>query len=242
MNRKLAICTLCIGPVAGEFGRYTHPAMRRYAKRVGADFIVFNKREIKFTGSKGFNPLLFEKYQVGNVLETHDRVLFLDTDILVTPGAPDVFDLVPAGKVGGVLEDVGTEREHRRSLIKKVQDALGDVGWTEGFMNSGVFVVSKEHEDVFSMYEKHGFYDGEYEQTNTNWYIHKAGFEIHDIDFRFNFMGMMRILHGPLHRDAYFIHYAGKGGLFPWVPKIEQVKNDYEFFYEGKDVKSFEEI
>ncbi|MHA1368403.1 MAG: glycosyltransferase [Promethearchaeota archaeon] len=239
---KRAIVTLCIGERAERFASYTHPAMERYGKKVNADFIIFNEIKINFKGPRNFNPILFEKYQVYDVLESYDRVLYLDTDILITPHAPDVFELVPYDKIGGVYEDFGTEKDDRRRIIKEVQEHLGDVGWKEGFINSGVFLVSKIHQSIFKMYEKYGFYDGEYEQTNTNWYIHKAGHEIMNLDYRFNFMGIMRIHYGPVHRQAYFIHYAGKGGLFPWVPKLEQVKNDYEFFYLGRKNKSFEEI
>nr|MDO8116062.1 glycosyltransferase [Candidatus Sigynarchaeota archaeon] len=235
------MCTLAIGEQASAFARYSHPPMIEYARKTGADFIVFDKQEIGFNKAKIFNPILFEKYQVGRVLQEYDRVLFVDTDILITPRAPNVFDLVPVEKIGGVFEDFGTEKDDRRAIIKNVQEVLGDVGWTEGYMNSGVFVVSKQHAPAFSFYKTAGFYDGSYEQTNTNWYFHKAGYEIMNIDYRFNFMGLMRIFHGPVHREAYFIHYAG-GGLFPWVPRLDQMKNDYEYFYEGKDVKSYEEI
>lgn len=241
MNEKRAVCTLCIGRRAGEFATLTHGPMERYARRVDAEFIVFDEKRVNFTRSTGFNSILFEKYQIARVLEDHDRVLYLDTDILVTPHAPDVFARVDRAKVGGVFEDIGTEKAHRRQLIQEVQDDLGDVGWQEGFMNSGVFVASKEHARAFTLYETYGFHDGEYEQTNTNWYIRKAGFEIQNIDFRFNFMGMMRIIHGPIHREAYFIHYAGKGGLFPWVPKMDQLKNDHAFFYKGEHLPSLEE-
>lgn len=241
MERR-AVVTLCIGDKADAFGRYSHPPMRAYASKVGADFIKLDQRRVNFTGAINFNPILFEKYQVYDVLDTYDRVLFLDTDILVTPHAPDIFDDVPADRTGGVFEDFGTEQEHRRGLIVKVQEVLGDVGWKEGFMNSGAFVVSKRHRDVFRSYQQHGFYDGCYEQTNTNWYMHKAGFPPVNVDWRFNFMGLMRVYHGPVHREAYFIHYAGTGGLFPWVPRVDQMRNDYEYFYERKDVKSFEDI
>nr|MDO8114499.1 glycosyltransferase [Candidatus Sigynarchaeota archaeon] len=240
MKEKRAIVTLCIGETADGFARYSHPAMNLYANKVHADFVKLDQPKINFNAPTHFRPVLFEKYQVYDVLEAYDRVLFLDTDILITPRAPDIFKVVPRGKIGGVFEDFGTEEEHRRILIRKVQEALGDIGWKEGFMNSGVFIVSKMHRNAFRLFKEYGFYDGEYEQTNTNWYMRKAGCEIVNIDYRFNFMGLMRVYYGPMHRDAYFIHYAG-GGIFPWVPRIEQMKNDYEFFYESKNTKSFED-
>ena len=53
-------------------------------------------------------------------------------------------------------------------------------------------------------------------------------------------MGLMRIYYGPVHRNAYFIHYAGKGGICSDVPKLEQVRIDYEFLYEHKNVPDYD--
>lgn len=116
-----------------------------------------------------------------------------------------------------------------------VQEELGDLGWTEGYLNSGVFVVSKMHRKAFKLLEKYGCIDVKYEQTNTNWYFRKAGFAVIDIDYRFNYMGIMRVYYGTDPRKAYFIHYAG-GGIYNWIPKLEQLKQDYDFFYNNKDI------
>ncbi|NMC06155.1 MAG: hypothetical protein GYA24_13145, partial [Candidatus Lokiarchaeota archaeon] len=61
---KRAIVTLCIGEKSDAFGRFSHPAMMSYAKKVGADFIKLDQPRIQFTAAKNFNPILFEKYQV----------------------------------------------------------------------------------------------------------------------------------------------------------------------------------
>lgn len=242
-NKKTrAIATLCIGAEAEKYGIFSHPAMNQYAREVDADFIVISKRKINLTGVHNFNPILFEKYQLYEILENYDRVLYVDTDVLITPNAPNIFEIVAKNNIGGVFEDFGTEKEDRRKIMKCVQEKLGDVGWRKGYMNSGVFLVSKMHRKIFRMYEKYGIYDGEYEQTNTNWYIRKAGFNIQEIDYKFNFMGLMRIFYGPFHRNAYFIHYAGKGGLFPWIPKLQQLENDFEYFYKNGGNPSFEEL
>lgn len=228
---RKAIATLCIGPKAEQFARYSHPVFRAYAARVGADFVVFDAPKVKYPRPiKHFNPILFEKYQLYELLATYDRVLFVDTDILVTPHAPDIFARVPPDKVGGVFEDFGSTADDRRAKIRAVQARLGELGWERGFMNSGVFVVSRQHRAAFRYCFEYGCHDGEYEQTNTNWYLRKAGVEFHPLDYRFNYMGIMRVYYGPPHRRAYFIHYAG-GGIFPHVPRLRQMREDHEYFY-----------
>jgi len=91
-------------------------------------------------------------------------------------------------------------------------------------------VLSQCHRDIFKMIYQYGIYDENYEQNNTNWYIHKAGFEIHPLHHYWNFIGFHRIIYGPVHREAYFIHYAG-GGIFSGIPRVDQMKADYIYFY-----------
>ncbi|MHA1819592.1 MAG: glycosyltransferase [Promethearchaeota archaeon] len=232
LKLKKAVVTLCIG--TEEWAPYTHPPMMLYAKKINADFIWINSRRVNYNKVKNVNPVLFEKYQIYDILEDYDRVLYIDSDVLITPHAKNIFDYVPYDKIGGVFEDFGMDMEDRRKRIKKVQEILGDVGWTEGFMNSGVFVVSKPHRDAFKYICKYGALDLKYEQTNTNWYFRKAGYDIINIDYRFNYMGIMRVYYGTEPRDAYFIHYAG-GGIYNWIPRLEQVKDDYEYFYKDID-------
>ncbi len=228
---KRAVVTLCIGDAFNDFAQYSHPTMKRYAEKVQADFVPITEAKICFEKSRHFNPLLFEKYQLCDLLDDYDRILFLDTDILVTPHAPNVFDIVPEDKIGAVYEDFGSTTTHRRGLIRQVQGYLGELDWYTGFFNSGVMVVSQAHQEGFRCYEQYGFMDGEYEQTNTNWYLRKIGGEIFELDYKFNFTGLMRVYYGPIHRDAYFIHYAG-GGIVTDVPRIDQIRADYCYFYD----------
>lgn len=227
---KKAIATLCIGEKPEKWIKFTHGPLKKYAEKIGADFIHINERKVNYNKTEKVNPILFEKYQLHDILEEYDRVLYIDTDILVTPHAPDIFEVVPIDKVGGVYEDFGMDKKDRRNRIRLVQEKLGDLEWKTGFMNSGVFVVSKQHQDAFRLICRYGALDLKYEQTNTNWYLRKAGCEIINIDYRWNYMGIMRTYYGTDPHDAYFIHYAG-GGIYSWIPRLEQVKRDYKHFY-----------
>jgi hypothetical protein len=73
-------------------------------------------------------------------------------------------------------------------------------------------------------------FDCKYEQTSTNWYLRKVAGDIMGLDYQWNYMGISRVFYGPPHRGAYFIHYAG-GGVFPWIPRHEQIRADFEYFY-----------
>ncbi len=239
---KLAICTLCIGEMAKKFSHYSFPAFKKYAEKIGADFVVFNEPKVKYTETEHVNWIKFEKYQVYDLLDKggYDRVAFFDVDILITPQAPNIFEKVPYKAIGGVFEDIGFDKKDRRKIISDCQNVLGQLRWNKGFLNSGVFVVSKIHKDAFKMIWDYGIFDDpvhKYEQTNTQWYFRKFCEDHQDpevkmieLSHKWNFTGPMRIFHGPIHRDAYVIHYAGKG-LFHGKPRLRQMRHDYEYFF-----------
>jgi len=135
VQKRFAVCTLCIGPEAEAFKIYSHDSFQKYADKINADFVVIDSPKINYTNTKTINPLKFEKYQVYEILEEYERVLFIDNDILITPHAPNIFLEVPQDKIGGLYEDVAMNEENRRKIIQKIQAHLGDVGWKTGFLN-----------------------------------------------------------------------------------------------------------
>ncbi|MBA3924222.1 MAG: hypothetical protein H0X31_21985, partial [Nostocaceae cyanobacterium] len=175
-----AIVTLCIG--ADQLGTLTHPLMRDYAHKVGADFVVIAapKLNLKY--------IHYEKYQVYELLDTYDRILFLDSDIIVTPNCPDLFEIVPQNQFGAFL--VSKHSYFHDGAIRVIQEVLGDIGWKREYFNSGVMLVSKQHQEVFCLEgdllvwdsEKRDFFD----QTILNYTVQKMGVPIYDIGYKFN--------------------------------------------------------
>ena len=95
--------------------------MKKYAERIGADFIHINRRKINYNKTKNVNPVLFEKYQLYDILQNYDRALYIDSDVLITPNAPNIFDEVPFDVIGGVFEDFGMDMQDRRERILYIQ-------------------------------------------------------------------------------------------------------------------------
>jgi len=60
--------------------------MRAYAKNTDADFFVIDEQRLNVS------PIHYEKYQLANFLDGYERVLFVDTDVVVHPNSPDLFD------------------------------------------------------------------------------------------------------------------------------------------------------
>ena len=90
----LAVVTVAIGAEFREIAALTHPFMEGYASRIGADFVSLHRQ--------AENPYL-EKLRLGDYLGLYERVLFLDTDVIVRLDCPDLFQLVPADCFGAWL-------------------------------------------------------------------------------------------------------------------------------------------
>jgi len=206
---KLAIVTLGID--IEQLLQWSRPLFKQYAEKVGAELVIIPTRSINHP----ICPML-EKYQLYNVLENYDRVAFFDTDILIAPKTPDLFKIVPFEKIGAVY-DCRDNNEHNRNHdadVKGFQARFGDVGWKDGYINSGVIVLSNIHRPVYQ-------YDPRLHEINrrafleqgfTNYNIKKNKFQIHKLDRNFN-----RIAFGGKEQEYYqdgkladIVHFAGR--------------------------------
>ena len=214
----------------------------RYCKKynIALEIISDSKYlENPFPDSPNFN--MFEKNQIYSLFEKYERILRLDWDTIITPKCPNLFEIVPEDKIGGVIEDVGTSKVSRRKMMKILQNTLGDIGWRRDYINAGVILVSKPHRDVIYTSEeevemlanlKMNIYN---EQTYLNYKIRKSGFEIFPLKFKFNHTSLFS---EPWNKcankfDSYVIHYAGKFNQF----ELMLADYNYIFFNISKPLK-----
>jgi lipopolysaccharide biosynthesis glycosyltransferase len=194
-----AIVTLCIGADFKQMSRLTHPLMRAYSERTGADMVIINKRKLRNL------PVHFEKFQIEGILQKYDRVLFVDTDVVIRPSSPNLFDLVPFEKVGVYVASVHSDC-HDVS-IRQIQKEFDEIGWYKEYFNSGVMLVSKPHVGLFDL--SHGSFTGFFEQTQLNYNLQKLNLPVFDLTYRYNHVEAAGI--SISEGSSYFIHYAGPG-------------------------------
>jgi hypothetical protein len=202
---KKAIVTICIGDEFKKLSVLTHPTIKAYADRLGAEFIVIDS--CKTTPH-------WEKFQICNLLNTYDRVIYLDTDLIIREDCPDLFDVVPYNKMGGFNEAKFVPREY--SLIETAQAYgidIGNINWNGKYYNSGVLVVSKCHKYFFKKPEKE--FSNFYEQGYLNLKIaidesrrKQEESLMYDLSYKFNRMTCLDIS-GEVRHASYIIHYAG---------------------------------
>ena len=135
-SAKNVIVTLVIGEAFEAIANITVPIIKKYSAKTGADFVVLNGSEI----SKK-HPSHYEKFQIHELFDIYENVLFIDVDILITPWAGNLFDMVPtdhfsAVSVDSIFPSAGIEKE-------KLNRILGKIDWSIPYFNSGVFIIPK---------------------------------------------------------------------------------------------------
>jgi len=206
--------------------RLTLPGIRSYADKIGADFRILNSEPIILTGDGHPHYRIMDLY---NLLEEYDRCICFDADMLVLPTCPNLFSVVPIQSIGTIYEDKGSRTLERLRRIRDIQNLYGYVSWNAGYINTGCFVVSKEHRVIFQPINGKEYYTGEgSDDVHLGWQIHKQGFKIHELEYKFNHMTMFSEAWSGHNRfDSYIIHYAGKGVFDAECKnKLEQIKKD----------------
>jgi lipopolysaccharide biosynthesis glycosyltransferase len=210
---KTAVVTLCIGKDFEGIAKFTHPTIKQYANRIGADFIVINSIKI------GTERPHFEKFQLYSLLDKYNRIFYVDTDVIISPNCPNVFEIVPESMFGAFIE---SNFQKRDNLIEFIQKKLGRIHWKKTYFNSGVMVFSRKHKHIFNRYNGLNTAWGDTgEQTQLNYNLQKYQIPIFDIGIKFN-----NILNFNTEGrfKSYILHYAGNNSYRKH--RLEIIKRD----------------
>lgn len=206
MSRNCVV-TMAIGQKHERIGALSHPTLREYAERIGADFHVIDKAAL----NRGAPH--FEKLQLFHLLNRYDRVAFMDTDLIVRDDCPDLFEEVPREKIGAFNE--GDFIQIRRHELEQASQVYGiplpPKKWKGHYYNTGVLVVSRVHKYLFdpngAQFRGQACEYGE--QSLLNLRIWQKEFKVHELSYRFNRMTCMDRFTGEDRHASYVIHYAG---------------------------------
>lgn len=232
-NKRFALATVTIGGKTESIARLTHPVMRQYAMRLGADFVVIDKQRVNNREPK------FEKFQLYELLETYERVVYLDTDILVMPTCKSLLDIVPSYMFGAFFDSEVKDNdadipEWREEEIEHFQRKHGDIGWTKTYFNSGVMVVHRRHREIF----KHDtqLHPGKrvVDQTQINYRLQQLKYPAFDIGPRYNYFVALsasaRQFDERFHSEI--LHYAGYEYFYSRPSLEERIREDLATIYE----------
>jgi len=200
------VCTICHGEAYLKVAEVTHPRMKAYAERIGADFknMVINPL---CDLPDGFCPPWMKLPGIHKNLGLYKRIIFLDTDVLLRDDMPNLFEVVPEDKFGAFFEGQVTDR------LMSIDKAMGDYSITSPLMydgqyfNSCVFVCSRRHRDLFIIPDE--LVNNFYEQGLPNARLFASGDPVEMLSYKFNRMTLVDGLVGEDRQGSYVVHYAG---------------------------------
>lgn len=205
--RQTAVVTLTIGVKFQRMAELTHPTIKRYADRIGADFVVIGERKwLKY-------HVGYEKFQIQDLLLKYDRIIFIDTDCIVREDCPDLFKIVQPTDFGAFRE--GTFIPERMRALEHIAKLSGQQiqmnpdQWKGKYWNSGVIVVSALHRPLFTELPPDPKVESFGEQSWLNLLLINNNVIMKDIDYKFNRMTVMDSFTGEPRHASWVVHYAG---------------------------------
>jgi len=248
---KLLITTRADKTV-GDWAELVHPIFKKYANQVGADFTILDDSLNCDEASTGIGDGVwhFRIMKHYDLHEEYDRILHLDSDTLLTPNCPNLFEYVPYDSIGTLYEDIGDKKVHRLQCMMAAQIKFGFIDWNVGYINTGVFMTSKCHRDIFQKTNGQYYTEWGTDDVHIGYRIKKLGYKVKQLPYQFNHMTLFsRKWNNNASRfDSHIIHYAGRGvfeenkisqealhkhatGIDYQACKLEQAKLDYKKLY-----------
>jgi hypothetical protein len=213
---KTAIVTIAIGDAySARWQAHCKRGWSRYAERHGFELLVIDT-PLDQTPRAAARSVAWQKCLVlrPDVAGGYDRVIWIDSDILINDRAPSITDGIPLEKVGATDENVFPSREARRQmftlLMQQAQAAnpglaktwasyLDPADWHAAWglprcgrsiVQTGVLVLAPRHhrellEHVYYAYEDRGGEPMNYEMRPLSFEI-QARDLLRVLDSRFN--------------------------------------------------------
>lgn len=195
MSRQ-AVITLCIGELS--YSSITIPVIRDYSCKIGADFYSITQSSVP--QNKPHHPKL-DKFQIHEFLDHYDRILFLDSDMVIHPHCPNLFELVDPDHLGVVCET--SPYFNRDQVFQEACQYYGIPypGHANHWFNSGMMVISQAHRPLFAWPEKVTSFaarnlDGSLAPPRFRWWDMpllncerlRLNIEIQDLGYRYNYL------------------------------------------------------
>jgi len=197
---KTAIFVLCIGDFYKSVSEFTHPLIKEYANKIGADFIECTETKLPYPH--------YAKLEIYNLLDKYDRILYLDTDILISPNTPNIFDIVPENKLGLLDESILGYNDKFIEFLKTYgKEYVNSWSTHQKCYNAGVIVCSKIHKDLFKLPDT--FIKHYWEQSYLNLRILQEKMEVFELPMQYNRMVYLDIVTNEHRLKSYIVHYAG---------------------------------
>jgi len=175
---------------AGGYFGLTHENFKKYCKKYHLNYYIL-------VGKEGLTiPMLFyEKFRLVNFFDKHDRILYVDADVLIRDNSSNIFEVVPEDSLGMQEESETAQpydnflrnwlNEYKRQYEIKYQQTLIIPKWNGELYNAGTMVIPKKYSYIFS--EPDIFIHSVIsEQSWINYQIMKDNINVYNIGRKFS--------------------------------------------------------
>ncbi len=205
---------------------YVYPTWKRYCNEYGIGLIIFDE-DIDNQDNEHYKNGAWQKLLIGDYILNHNlninNVCFLDTDILISPYSPNIFDCHNDEKIGVVSElkkipyqdidllkrKIAFGRHHYYDKDYPLDSSLFmtneqlwnyfDLPVKDDYFCSGVFVFnvkkhSKHLKEWYNKYKQHDDKLGNWDETFFNHEVQSSGF-IQWLDYRFQALWCFEVVY-----------------------------------------------
>lgn len=155
----IAIVTVPANDYALEHMELTRERIQKYAKKCGADYI-------ELTGDQSPDWPMGNKYRIHQVTRRYEKTLYLDCDVIINDGTPNIFEITPDDKISGFdelplfsmptssgLNDGMNWIRHEQDLVR-FKLGLEGVEIASRMVNAGVMVIPNTMADFYKQPSK----------------------------------------------------------------------------------------
>jgi lipopolysaccharide biosynthesis glycosyltransferase len=202
-----------------ELYKYSTISVKQYANRIGAEYKLITQPKINW-----IHPT-FERFDLffnDEWWQEYDHILYLDTDVIVWPTAPDVFKEYPsASKFKPVQDRIAkkntlpyhTKRAKDTCLEKFTAKVLQD-----NRFNAGVFMLNKTAVDKMKTHLDYKVLQGD-DNEQLIYAMLESGVEIEKMDWKYNKKNGI---------NAYFGHAMGSQKFKPDYDMLKIAKRIFD--------------
>jgi hypothetical protein len=200
-----------------ELTSLTYPFLERYCEHHNLDLII--TREPNTYIRNKFSELDVDQILGGedrlfayDLFDIYDRILWIGSDVLVQPYAPNIFDIVPDNHIGGYVEHKRGESHHAGDICGDCFNAFGV--HPDNYINIDVMLVDKSLKDIYNYNDTElvtNINKGKWAyQDYFNFYIKQNNIPLYDLGYKWNCMVSKYLYtNTPLPADWNFLHVTG---------------------------------
>jgi len=202
-----------------ELYRYSTISVEQYAKRIGADYKLMTKPVINW-----IHPT-FERFDLffnQEWWQRYDNILYLDTDVIVWPTAPDVFQQYPSTEsfkpVFDRIARKNTSEYHEKRAKDTCLEKFAPEILKQNRFNAGVFMLNKHCVDVMKPFLDYKNLQGD-DNEQLIYAMLESGVQVDQMDWRYNKKN---------GTSCYFGHAAGQQKFRPNYDMLRIAKETFD--------------